>query len=169
MSYKKTKAIEAKKARLLLAKEKMQILKDNWVEYYWYYNALTGKPYSKFNQIRLYSQNAPQGWMIPFSEVLKWNPETKKRSWEYDIKKWAITYDILFYAPVNLHDNQDEREPLKKKFFKSWKLMSISDLLIENKPASECCNFATELVNEKDIEASENDIIEFMNTIDNIE
>lgn len=58
MNYKKQKAIEAKRARIEQAKEKMKTLEP---KDYGYYNVITGKSYSVKNQMFLASQDVPFG------------------------------------------------------------------------------------------------------------
>ncbi|HNG96706.1 MAG TPA: hypothetical protein PLW93_00365 [Candidatus Absconditabacterales bacterium] len=164
MNYKKQKAIDAKQKRIADAKEKMKTIEK---KDYGYYNVITGRGYSIKNQCFLASQGVPFGGVIAFSEVYKRNDSLKKKERVWDIRKGCKTASVMLYQKASIEKNENGELIEKKGFLKMGSVLSVSDLLLEGERVDEnYAGFTARLDSESDIEASEDDIIKFLETME---
>lgn len=163
MNYKKQKAIEAKKARIELAKEKMKTLE---AKDYGYYNVITGRSYSVKNQVFLASQWVPFGWVIAFSEVYKRNDRLKKKERVRDIRKGCKTASVMLYQPASIEKTENGELVEKKWFLKMGNVLSVSDLLLEWESVDETYSwFTSKRESDEVIDASMDEMIKFLETM----
>ena len=152
MNYKKQKAIEDKKKRIIEAKEKMKTME---AKDYGYYNVITGQGYSIKNQMFLASQWVPFGWVIRFSDVYKRNDSLKKKERVRDIRKWCKTASVIVFKPYKKKETTSEGDEVEHliKWFGLGNVLSVSDLLLDWEQVNENYSwFLPRLESEEDID-----------------